>query len=129
MKQQIGDRVGALASIKDGVACLIGYGVYDGDHLPPGLKPFAEVWAEIKQEVTAKNPAMTEEKARELFENNPLFKNPRITLDDGTVVWGKECWWGPEDQIKEKIAGLTVVQVRVVRDDLGRAKAFEKVDA
>lgn len=21
---------------------------------------------------------------------------PKIVLDDGQVVWGAECWWGPE---------------------------------
>ena len=31
------------------------------------------------------------------------FPNPHITLDSGEVVWGCECWWGPEDKIKAKI--------------------------
>lgn len=22
---------------------------------------------------------------------------PRITLDDGTVLWGFDCWWEPAD--------------------------------
>ncbi len=37
--------------------------------------------------------------------------NPHITLDNGKGVWGCECWWGPEDQIKAKLAGLTVTMV------------------
>jgi len=24
------------------------------------------------------------------------YTNPRITLDDGTVIWGFECWWTPQ---------------------------------
>jgi hypothetical protein len=22
-------------------------------------------------------------------------ENPKITLDDGTVIWGYQCWWQP----------------------------------
>lgn len=24
--------------------------------------------------------------------------NPRIRLDDGTVIWGAECWWQPANE-------------------------------
>lgn len=24
---------------------------------------------------------------------NKNHKNPKITLDDGKVIWGCECWW------------------------------------
>ena len=36
------------------------------------------------------------------------FPNPRITLDDGRIVWGCECWWGPEEKIKKIIGDRTV---------------------
>lgn len=39
--------------------------------------------------------------------------NPRITLDSGKVVWGYECWWGPEDQVKKNIGGREVVVVDI----------------
>lgn len=39
------------------------------------------------------------------------FPNPRITLDDGRVVWGCECWWSAEDVIKSKIGDREVVYV------------------
>lgn len=29
--------------------------------------------------------------------------NPRITLDNGDIVWGFECWWGPEAQMKKEV--------------------------
>lgn len=32
------------------------------------------------------------------------FPNPKIKLDCGDVVWGCECWWGPEDEIKKSLA-------------------------
>ena len=37
------------------------------------------------------------------------FPNPRITLDDGRIVWGMECWWGPEAEVKESIGDREVV--------------------
>jgi hypothetical protein len=39
------------------------------------------------------------------------FPNPRITLDNGKVVWGCECWWGSEERIKQEIGARTVVEV------------------
>ncbi len=37
--------------------------------------------------------------------------NPVIKLDTGKTVWGCECWWGPEDEIKKKLEGLTITMV------------------
>jgi len=39
------------------------------------------------------------------------FPNPKIVLDDESVVWGCECWWGEEDRIKESIAGRQIINV------------------
>jgi hypothetical protein len=38
--------------------------------------------------------------------------NPYIKLDDGTEVWGCECWWGPEEEIKASIGDRKVVMVK-----------------
>ncbi|MDO9139901.1 MAG: hypothetical protein U1E09_00370 [Methylococcales bacterium] len=42
---------------------------------------------------------------------NPVlgFPNPRITLDNGSHVWGCECWWGSEDKIRKMIGDREVV--------------------
>ena len=32
------------------------------------------------------------------FGNTILGPNPRIRLQDGSVIWGYECWWHPVDQ-------------------------------
>jgi hypothetical protein len=40
-------------------------------------------------------------------------KNPKITLDNGSVVWGMECWWGPEAAIRKKLDGMSVRFVSV----------------
>lgn len=39
------------------------------------------------------------------------FPNPRITLDSGGVVWGYQCWWGSEDEVKKFIGDRTIVHV------------------
>lgn len=75
----IGDRVGAILSANDQVVNLLGYGVYVGDEVHPGL-------------------------------GRP---NPKIVLDNGDVVWGCECWWGPEGRIRQAIGDRKVEEVRI----------------
>lgn len=82
-------RVGAIQSIKDGVAKFYGYGEYVGDEIPS------------KDSVN---------KFTKMLGTNGIA-NPKIVLDDGRVVWGCECWWGPEDQIKKRLEGLTILNV------------------
>ncbi len=48
-----------------------------------------------------------------LLDNIP---NPCIELDDGTIVWGCECWWGPEERIKASIGDRQVVLVKPERE-------------
>ena len=76
-------RVGALLGI-DGklkIIQFLGYGEYVGDRVP---------------DVSA--AGMLAELARFM-----LRENPKIKLDSGQIVWGCECWWSPEDEMKEKI--------------------------
>ena len=72
----IGDRVGAVLSASEDTVNLLGYGVYDGDHVPDE-EPFHSLG----------------------------ITNPKITLDNGNVVWGYQCWWGPEDRVKNEMIG------------------------
>ena len=58
------------------------------------------------------------------------FPNPRIKLDNSDTVWGCECWWGPEDQIKHEIAwyseqGAKIEEVRLEGRDNTPPKAAE----
>lgn len=46
------------------------------------------------------------------------FPNPRITLDNGEVVWGCQCWWGDEARIRKQIEeakaqGHTINEVKL----------------
>ncbi|OQA08597.1 MAG: hypothetical protein BWY67_01473 [Bacteroidetes bacterium ADurb.Bin397] len=67
-----GERVGAIESADEKVVRFYGYGVYAGEEVPP-------------KEVSEFN-----------FELG--LKNPKIELDNGKVVWGCQCWWGPEEK-------------------------------
>jgi hypothetical protein len=75
----------------DGVR-LFGYGVYVGDHVPPEdvMGPFCR-------------PGLYG------------FENPKLVLDDGSVVWGCESWWGPESTIRFFVHGRAVTIVKPTR--------------
>jgi hypothetical protein len=90
---KVGSRVGAILSTDKDTVNFIGYGVYVGDEVPD------------------KDAAGFCEGLREHG-----LVNPKIVLDDGTVVWGGECWWGPEEQIKKKMVGMKVVQVDMKKE-------------
>jgi hypothetical protein len=84
-----GERIGALleACVATSKAHFLGYGVYEGDFIPP-----PEV-----------NPDL-----------NPGIPNPKLILDNGQVVWGCECWWMPEEDMKDMLKGFqTIVTVDI----------------
>lgn len=81
-----GTRVGAILDADEEKVRFLGYGVYQGDYVP-------------------EDPAIT------LFQvsmKRLQIKNPRILLDSGKEVWGCECWWGPEDRIRQSIGDRAV---------------------
>jgi hypothetical protein len=85
-----GDRVGAILSADDKTVKFLGYGVYDGRFKPDvmcmGIPP------------------------EELPEG---LKNPRITLDNGEIVWGCQCWWGDEEKVKSEIGDREIINVKM----------------
>ncbi len=94
-----GDRVGAISHTEGKEVHLYGYGVYEGDEVPPrGISLYGV----------------------DLHENK--MTNPKIRLDNLKVVWGCECWWGPEEQIKKQIAAFE----NVVNIDIIQARAEAK---
>jgi hypothetical protein len=86
-------------SAKDGVAYLFGYGVYVGDEVP------GEEAGGFGEMVRAAGA-----------------KNPKILLDNGKVVWGCECWWGPEEVVRKKLQQYD----RIVEVDIDQERAQEK---
>ena len=94
-----GDRIGAImqASLKHGKVEVLGFGVYEGDFVPP-------------KEI---NPTL-----------NQGIPNARLKLDNGQIVWGCECWWGSEAEMQGIIKDFKkVTQVDI--EEL-RKKANEK---
>lgn len=98
-----GSRVGAILSASGDVIRLLGYGVYDGDHEPP-----AEVLGMSPEEL---QKTYADAVAQGLMPEGTKFTNPRITLDDGSVVWGMQCWWGPEESIKREVTNYLQIQL------------------
>ena len=98
MTREVGARIGAILGSDDKTVKLLGYGVYEGDFVPP--------------ETTGGF--------------NTGRPNPRLKLDSGKVVWGCECWWGSEAKMKSEIekwtaAGYVIIAVDI--DDARRAAA------
>lgn len=71
--REVGHRIGALLEVDEPekVVRLLGFGRYDGDFIPPST----------------------------IGGFNLGLANPRLSLDNGWVVWGCECWWAPEARI------------------------------
>ena len=98
---RIGDRVGAILSKEDGVVNFIGFGKYAGPHLIDESIPgyVAEVFREAG------------------------VRNPKITLDDGNVVYGMECWWSTENEVQKMLdAASKVVIVNIAEQMRDRRK-------
>ena len=83
MRHKPGDRVGAIQKADRTTVYMFGYGVYDGDF--PSA-PFID-------------------------DTSFLIPTPRLTLDNGGQVWGRECWWGSEERVKAMIGDRKVVYV------------------
>lgn len=103
--RKIGDRIGALRNADKGTVYLLGYGTYQGEEVPPDdvMGPIGRLG---------------------------LYgvKNPKLVMDDGTVVWGCECWWGSPEKIAEMIGARRVEIVlpsRTPATDEDRAEAAE----
>lgn len=94
-----GMRVGVFHSCTETSLLLLGYGIYEGDEVPPEdiLAPYGP-------------PALLHQAI------------PKMRLDDDTVVWGCEIWWNDEAAVKALETGRTIVHPKL---DSIRAKAAE----
>jgi hypothetical protein len=90
-KELINKRVGAISNINADtkVAEFYGYGVYLGDYIPDNddIKLF---------NISLKKLS---------------FTNPKILLDSGDYVWGCECWWAPEEEIKNMLSSCEEIKI------------------
>jgi hypothetical protein len=78
---KIGDRVGAILSSSGNDVLFFGYGVYEGNKVPP---PEVTGWLA--------------DTCREIGHENPC-----ILLDSGKRVYGCECWWGSEEEVQKRL--------------------------
>lgn len=78
----IGDRVGAIQSADKEEVRFFGYGTYEGETLPPPEAGYP-------------------------FD----FPNPTIKLDNGTMVYGFECWWASAERVAKMIGDRKIVEV------------------
>ena len=90
MAHPVGIRVGAMRSADKENVYLYGWGVYEGDFVP---EEAAGIMAQI-----ARDSGRT---------------NPRIRLDDGSVIYGCECWWGPAVEVEASIQGREIKMVSI----------------
>ena len=98
-----GDRVGAMMSADKEEVHLFGYGTYRGEEVPPAdIRMWGVDLSELGHE------------------------NPKILLDNGKVVWGCECWWGDEEQVRKSIGDRRVV---IVDPDEARRAAANGLEA
>ena len=90
-RRVVGSRVAAVSHGTGDEIFIFGYGVYEGDFVPgdDAQGMLADMCRETK------------------------LKNPRIRLDNGDVVYGCECWWGPEDVVRKKFEGKTIVEISI----------------
>ena len=82
-----GVRTFAVHSATKDEVKLYGVGVYVGDEMPPLEVDAGRLAAGLG------------------------WPNPKIVLDSGDVVWGCECWWGPESKLEQFIGGRAVVAI------------------
>lgn len=77
---KVGERVGAIASADETSIIMFGFGVRVEDEVPTDAQgEQAEMCKLLKR------------------------KNPCLLLDSGKKVYGCECWWGLEADIKQGI--------------------------
>jgi hypothetical protein len=88
----IGSRVGAILKSDDKDVYFIGYGTYVGDELPIGIGGFGDLLVSINR------------------------KNPKIVLDNGDFVFGCECWWASEEEVKRRIKDMNIINVDIKKE-------------
>lgn len=94
MTMKAGARVGAIIGGNTTRVEVLGFGEYLGEQLPLGAGGVGPMLVKRK------------------------IQNPAIKLDNGDVVFGCECWWGPEHKLRSQIeawraAGAEIVEVRI----------------
>jgi hypothetical protein len=102
---KVGDRVLAIASGENKVIRYYGAGVYEGDF------PYGDTRSAVPMSRTERY-----EHDLDVLDHGGALHNPRIRLDNGKYVWGCECWWGPEAELRKRYDGCQLVEVDIEQD-------------
>lgn len=86
---KVGSRVGVVLSADDEVVRVLGYGERLEDSVPG-----SDVMGAVAADARNKN-----------------LKVPCLELDDGTHVWGPECFWAAEQGVRNWIGDRRVLLV------------------
>lgn len=86
----VGERVGCIFAKQDEHVAFFGYGVRLPDRIPTEAVGFlADYLRENKRE------------------------NPCLLLDSGEIVYGCECWWGSEAEVKRLLENKTMHLINI----------------
>jgi len=103
---QIGERVGAILSAdsESGELKFLGFGTYQGQQETPRPLGFTASLFPNEVDTWEKVIEHYKDEMGMVMELKDLpTTNPKILLDNGAVVWGAECYWGPEEQIQKHL--------------------------
>lgn len=122
----IGIRIGAILGETDTKISFLGYGTYEGYFLPPwvSVPTFEEIRDQIGTVQGMAEPLLRQLYAKDFSDGGLMWRvrcSARLRLDNGDIVWGKECSWDHELHIRRRLHGKVIVNVRLARDDSGRA--------
>ena len=84
-RHEMGQRVGALMRAENDTVWVFGYGTYQGDRIPDPALGVRFLGCEMD------------------------WPNPCILLDSGKLVFGCECWWGAEEQVRKTVSAYKTV--------------------
>lgn len=91
---EIGDNICAVLKADSKNVYVIGYGTYLGEEIPD-------------KDITGQIATML---------RNAKATNPKLEMEDGTIVWGCECWWGDVESAIEMMGGRKVIQVDMEKE-------------
>ena len=73
----------AIASVSHKLIEIYGFGVYEGFFKPGDVTPLSDTPPLARRATGSK-------------------KTPRIRLDNGTYIWGSQCWWIEERAFRRR---------------------------
>lgn len=110
----VGCKVLVVEDIREGSPATGKTGIYEGDFPLTAIVKYNGETREVDYEpfVKAVWSKMIPfwERGKPKPEGNYWFEidNPRIRLEDGSTIWGAECWWQPDEnqELPEAVACL-----------------------